>query len=144
MKRLIFILIVLVFFLCGCVTESDPRINVREDVGSDNLVHNVVTKPVMQAFSALLGEGIQINQAVLRRRGNSGFMELYVMGYNNSYDVRRFEYRVEWLDSEGMLIDTKASVWQRYSVMGKSNFRFKVTAPRTEAVDFRMNTRLLK
>jgi uncharacterized protein YcfL len=55
--------------------------------------------------------------------------------------LRRFDYIVEWLDKDGMVIPTKTNVWQLTSAQPKSNFSIRSVAPRTDAVDFRMNTR---
>ena len=125
--------------ITGC-HERDPRIHLRSEVKSDNLIDNIVTRPVAYAFSALIGEGIEITEAVTRRN-NAGFLELHVNGYNRSYQTRRFKYRVEWLDEDGLLIQTKTSVWLRTSATGKSPFSFKVVAPTPKAVNFRMDTK---
>jgi len=125
--------------ITGC-HERDPRIHLRQDVRSDSLIDNIVTRPVAYAFSALIGEGIEITEAITRRN-NAGFLELHVNGYNRSYQTRRFKYRVEWLDEDGLLIQTKTSVWLRTSAMGKSPFSFKVVAPTPKAVNFRMDTK---
>ena len=125
--------------ITGC-HEHDPRIHLRSEVKSDNLVDNIVTRPVAFAFSALIGEGIEITEAVTRRN-NAGFLELHVNGFNRSQYTKRFKYRVEWLDENGLLIQTKTSVWLRTSAMGKSPFSFKVVAPTPKAVNFRMDTK---
>jgi uncharacterized protein YcfL len=120
--------------------EQASQIHLRSEVASDNLADNIVTRPVAYAFSALIGEGIEINQAVMRRN-NAGILELNVNGFNHSQFIKKFQYRVEWLDKDGVLIQTKTSVWLRMSAMGKSPFSFKVVAPKPEAVDFRMDSR---
>jgi uncharacterized protein YcfL len=140
MKKLGFALIALIIIASGCSKPHDSRIHVREEVGSDTLGSNIVTRPVAHAFSALIGEGIEITDAVTRRN-EAGFLELYVNGFNQSYNTKRFRYRVEWLDEEGLLIGTKTSVWLPMSAMGKSPFSFKAVAPRPQAVNFRLDTR---
>ncbi len=134
------LLFVAVFLVVGCSEPGDSRIHIREGVGSDNLVGNIVTRPIAYAFSALIGEGIEISEAVTRRN-DAGFLELHINGYNRAYGTKRFRYRVEWLDGDGILIQTKTSVWLQASAMGKSPFSLKVVAPRAEAVNFRMDTR---
>jgi uncharacterized protein YcfL len=126
--------------LISCDEPQGSKIHLRADVKSDNLVDNIVTRPVAYAFSALIGEGIEVTEAVLRRN-QAGFLELNVNGINHSQFTRKFRYRVEWLDQDGQLIQTKTSVWLRMSAMGKSPFSFKVVAPRPDAVNFRMDTR---
>ena len=141
MKQIGFIMIVGTLLISGCSShENDPRIHVREGVASDTPGSNIVTRPVRHAFSALVGDGIEVTEAVTRRN-DAGFLELYVTGENKSYNTKRFRYRVEWLDADGLLIETKTSTWLPMSATGKNIFSFKVTAPRTNAVDFRMDTR---
>ena len=134
------LLFVAVVVIVGCSEPGDSRIHMREGVGSDSLVGNIVTRPIAYAFSALIGEGIEITEAVTRKN-DAGFLELHINGYNRAYGTKRFRYRVEWLDEDGILIQTKTSVWLPYSAMGKSPFSLKVVAPRTEAANFRMDTR---
>jgi uncharacterized protein YcfL len=126
--------------LIGCDEPPGSKIHLRADVKSDNLVDNIVTRPVAYAFSALIGEGIEVTEAFMRRN-DAGILELYVNGVNHSQFTRKFQYRVEWVDKDGQLIQTKTSVWLRMSAMGKSPFSFKVVAPKPEAVDFRMDSR---
>jgi uncharacterized protein YcfL len=140
MKKLEFILIASIVFACGCQKQGDSRVHVREGVASDTLGNNIVIRPVRRAFSDLIGEGIQVTEAVTRRNA-AGFLELYVNGHNKSYRTKRFRYRVEWLDADGLLIETKTSVWEQMSAMGNSPFTIKAVAPREQAVDFRMDTR---
>lgn len=130
--------VALVFISCN--EPPGSKIHLRADVRNDNIIDNIVTRPVAYAFSALIGEGIEVDQAVMRRN-KGGVLELNVNGHNNSQFTKKFQYRVEWLDQDGVLIQTKTSVWQRMSAMGKSTFSFKVVAPRPEAVSFRMDTR---
>ena len=140
MKKLGFVLIGLIVFASGCYKHNEPRVHLRDEVGSDTVGSNIVTRPVKYAFSALIGEGIEITDAVTRR-SDAGFLELYVNGRNASYNTRRFRYKVEWLDADGIMIETKTSVWLPMSAMGKSPFTIKAVAPRPQAVDFRMDTR---
>ena len=134
------LLFVIAVLFAGCHQPQDSRVNLRQDVKSDSLGNNIVTRPVAFAFSVLIGEGIEITQAITRRN-ESGFLELHINGHNRSYKVKRFRYRVEWLDENGLLIQTKTSVWLPASAMGKSPFSLKVVAPRQEAVNFRMDTK---
>lgn len=140
MKKLEFILIGLIVLASGCYRHTEPRVHLREGVGSDTPGSNIVTRPVRHAFSALIGERIEITNAVTRMN-DAGFLELYVNGRNESYNTTRFRYRVEWLDADGLLIETKTTTWKQMSATGKSPFTIKEVAPRTNAVGFRMDTR---
>lgn len=134
------VFLLMVFAVFGCHERTDPRIHLGQGVKSDSLADNIVTRPVVDAFSALTGQGIEIDQAITRRN-EAGFLELHVNGYNRSRKTRPFRYKVEWLDESGVVIETKTSVWLPTSAAAQSPFSIKAVAPRTEAVNFRMNTR---
>ena len=99
MKRLGLIFMMLAVICCGCPRSKDDRVYVRDEVGSDSLISNVVTRPVTNAFSALIGEGIEIRKATTRRN-DAGFLEVYVEGYNRAPGTKRFRYKVDWLDED--------------------------------------------
>lgn len=103
--------------LIGCATpHADPRVNTLEVPGIDI-------------------------QHIVMRRTPEGFMEMQATGYNQTREVRRFDYRVEWLDADGMVIPSKTRVWQPASAQPRSEFRLHSIAPQPTAVDFRINTR---
>ena len=133
------LLVVLAFTLTAC-DQPTAKIHIREGIRSDDLVNNIVTRPVAYAFSALIGEGIEIDEAILARK-DTGFLELNINGHNRSYNTKRFRYKIEWLDANGLMIQTKTSTWLPASATGKSSFSLKAVAPRVEAVDFRMDTK---
>jgi uncharacterized protein YcfL len=133
------LLFILAVGVWGCQQE-DKRISMAEDVKSDNLATNIVTKPVIHAFSWITGEGVEIDRAVTYTN-KDGFLQLEIAGHNRAFNPIRFEYKVEWLDKDGIVIDTTTSKWLTWSAAAKAPFAIKAVAPRTTAVDFRMNTR---
>ncbi|MCP4256932.1 MAG: YcfL family protein [Planctomycetes bacterium] len=133
------LLAVLVLTFAAC-DQQPNKINLRTGIGSDNLASNIVTQPVAYLFSGLIGEGIEIDEAILGRN-DTGFLELNINGHNRSYNTKRFRYKIEWLDKNGLMIQTKTSTWLPVSATGKSSFSIKAVAPRKEAVDFRMDTK---
>ncbi len=137
------LLFVIAVGLLGCGQPQDKGVILQEGIASDNLGNNIVTRPVIHAFSAIIGEGIEVKRAVTYVN-KDGFMQLEVAGYNKSFETRRFEYKVEWLDGSGVVIDSATSKWLLTSAAGKSPFTIKAVAPRTTAVDFRMNTRIVQ
>lgn len=134
------IIVLVMFFVGGCYQAHDARIHVREEIRSDTLDNNFVTRTVGHAFGALTGEGIDITQAVTRRN-DAGFLELHISGFNRSHETKRFRYRVEWLDENGFQLQTTTSTWLPASSMGKSPFSLKAISPNTKAVNFRMDTK---
>jgi len=123
----------------GCQQE-DKRVIMTEDVKSDNALVNIVTKPVIHAFSWVIGEGVEIDRAVTYVN-KDGFLQLEIAGHNRAFNPIRYEYKVEWLDKDGIVIDTTTSKWLLTSAAAKAPFAIKAVAPRTTAVNFRMNTR---
>ncbi|HUU18665.1 MAG TPA: YcfL family protein [Sedimentisphaerales bacterium] len=140
MKTITNILLVALAFTFTACDQPAEKINIREGIRSDDLSSNIVTRPVAYAFSALIGEGIEIDEAILMNN-DSGFLELNINGHNRSYNTKRFRYKIEWLDANGLMIQTKTSTWLPASATGKSSFSLKAVAPRVEAVDFRMDTK---
>jgi len=134
------VLVLAVIYGPGCYKAHDERVNVQEGIRSDSLESNILTRPVWQAFSVLIGEGIDIKDVNIRTN-EAGFMELQVTGQNRSYDTRRFQYKVEWLDKDGQVIDSKTAVWLPVSALSKATVTIKSVAPSKDAVNFRMNTR---
>lgn len=140
MKTITNILLLFLLFTFTACDQQPAKIHIREGIRSDDLGNNIVTRPVKHAFSALIGEGIEIDEAILRTN-DAGFLELYINGHNRSYNTKRFRYRIQWLDAQGIMIGTKASTWLPASAMGKSPFSLRAVAPREEAVNFRMDTK---
>jgi uncharacterized protein YcfL len=144
LKRSLFIMCIAALILGGCSSKNnDERINMGHGVGGDTLADNIITRPFAYVISALLGEGVDITE-VIEARTPEGYLDVQMKGYNKAHGIQRFDYRVEWLDSNGMVIPTKTSVWIPVSAMGKSEVTFRFIAPRKEAVDFRINTRKTK
>lgn len=126
--------------LNGCGETKDKRVKLDSDVKSDNLENNSLTRPVYGAFSLLIGEGIDLKDVKVFTN-DAGFMEIQVTGYNRAIYTKRFDYKIDWLDKNGVAVDSKASVWLPVSAKSRTTFSFKAVAPSKDAVDFRMNTR---
>ncbi|HSV26650.1 MAG TPA: YcfL family protein [Sedimentisphaerales bacterium] len=143
MKKALLILSVIAL-LSGCAPrQNDPRIAVQSGVGSDTLASNIITRPIGQAVSFVIGEGIVVDD-IKEARTPEGFLEVQVGGYNQSMFKKRFDYKVEWMEASGMTIDSVMSKWMPVSVPGKSRFTFKVISPHPRAVDYWINTRVTK
>jgi len=131
---------VLLAGLCGCYKPYDSRVNVAPGVRGDTIENNIIVRPIGNFVSVVIGQGVQIDN-IIERRSPEGFLELQVDGHNNSVKKKMFDYRVEWLDANGMTIDSIMTKWRTVSAMPKSSFGFKAIAPNPGAVDYRINTR---
>ena len=140
-KHSLLIVCIGALILGGCASKpSDERINMGKGVGGDTLTDNIITRPFAYVISALLGEGVEVTE-VIENRTPQDYLDVQMRGYNKAHGIKRFDSRVEWLDENDMVIPTKTSVWIPVSAMGKSEVTFRFSAPRKEAVDFRINTR---
>jgi len=70
-----------------------------------------------------------------------GLMEVQLTGINSTSSYKKLEYRIEWLDNNGFLIETVMSRWTDFPAYGNSVFGFRAVAPKAAAVDFRINIR---
>lgn len=130
-----------VILLNSCNKEyEDKRVDLDTGVKSDNLANNTLTRPVYGAFSLLIGEGIDLKDVKVFRN-DADFLEVQVTGYNRAIYTKRFDYKIDWLDKNGVLIDSKACVWQTVSAKSRTTFGFKAVAPTKDVVDFKINTR---
>ena len=127
--------------ISGCGQSSpDNRVVLGDGVGTDTAASNVITRPIGAIISEIFGDGIDIKN-VDQFMNDSGYQEVHISGYNRSYKVKQFEYKFVWLDSSGRVLNTKTSVWQKFSAAPHTNFSVVGVAPRKEAVNFRMDTR---
>jgi uncharacterized protein YcfL len=129
--------------LAGCYTPHSEQVKLQQGVRSDSLDNNIITRPIIGVVSFLIGQGVVVNN-VKEVRTPEGFLEVQVSGVNQSAFKKRFEYRTEWLDANGLLIDTVMSKWMTVSVPPQSDFAFKVVSPRADVGNYRINTRVAK
>jgi hypothetical protein len=130
-----------IVLLNGCTKEyEEKRVSLDSDVKSSDAVNNYLTRPVYGAFSLLAGHGIDLKDVKVFRN-DADFLEIQVTGYNRAIYTKRFDYKIVWLDKNGVTIDSKAAVWRPVSAKSRTTFYFKAVAPTKEVVDYRMDTR---
>lgn len=104
--------------VAGCVSYHTPpqdrRVTVAPDLGTSVWVTDLrFAKPNSQHYT------LQANVV------------------NNTSDVVRMEYRVVWLDANGMELPSVLSTWCPISAAAREIVGLAATAPTPEAVDFR-------
>lgn len=120
LKRII-VLLFMLLMLISCVTTKPigpivPRITVIDNFLKADIL-------ITEASSIL---------------NSSGFIEVQVTGINKTAFYKQLEYRVEWLDRNGLKISTIMSRWTTFPAYENSEFRFKAVAPKTTASDYRI------
>jgi hypothetical protein len=141
--RIAMITLGLAVLLGGCYKPYDPNVNLRSGVRSDTAGENIITKPIGGIVSWIIGQGIKVDD-VKEVRTPEGFLQVQVSGFNESAFTKQFDYKAEWLDGNGMVIESVMSKWMPVSVLSGSRFSFTVTAPSPKAVNYRINTRVTK
>ena len=73
---------------------------------------------------------------------SGGFMEAQVNGFNHKHNYNKLEYRVDWLDSKGILVhSSRHNQWTEFPVFRNQTFSFAVVAPNPKATDFKIYIR---
>ena len=91
-------------------------------------------------IGSFLGDEISIT-GIKTRTNRGGGTEVQVTGVNDTSLYKKLQYRIEWFDNNGFLIDTVMSKWTDFPAYGNSEFGFKAVAPKAAAVDFRITIR---
>lgn len=111
--------------LAGCVSApmppQDTRVTVAEDVRRDIYVTDVRCS-----------------------KGNGEFYVFQANVVNNSRQEIALEYKVQWLDRDGIAIASIVSGWQKAAVAAKEIRGLKATAPRRDAADMRFYVRRMR
>ncbi len=117
-KAFSIITICIIMLLTGCTSMNpiDPRVTIIDD----------------HFFSDLSITGVNVTPHY------GDFMEVQVTGRNNASSYKKFEYKIEWLDQNEMLIPSVMSGWTGFPGFENSEFRFKAVAPTMSATDFRI------
>jgi len=67
-----------------------------------------------------------------------GFLQVQIEVLNRKNSMQAFNYRFEWFDTNGMLVDTPTSVWIPRQLEGQETLTITAVAPTTTAKDFRV------
>ena len=103
----------------GCRTYHTPPMDRRITVSPD------------------LGYRIWVTDVRLAKDLDAQHFTLQANVVNNTQGVQRLEYRVAWLDANGVEIDSIMSSWIKRSVAPREVVGLKAVAPSPDACDFR-------
>ncbi len=62
---------------------------------------------------------------------------------NNSYFSKSIEYRINWVDSSGFVVNPGSQPWTPAHLHGKEHLQVQSTAPNADAQDFNISVRKL-
>jgi len=111
--------------------------NEMEKIDDDTAQHADSKATIIDSFLAY-----EISITRVKTLTNKGeLMEVQLTGVNNTSSYKKLEYKIEWLDKNGFLIETVMSRWTAFPAYGNSEFGFRAIAPATAATDFRIKIR---
>ncbi len=108
--------------MTGCVATPVPPMDTRVTIAPD------------------LGHKLYVTD-VRCTKGHSDFLTLQVNAVNNTGSELRVQWKVVWLDGEGMEIDSLVSSWNSLALQPHEIRGLKGTAPRVDAADMRFYAR---
>jgi uncharacterized protein YcfL len=111
-----------VALMTGCVATPVPPMDTRVTIAPD------------------LGHKLYVTD-VRCTKGHSDFLTLQVNAVNNTGSELRVQWKVVWLDGEGMEIDSLVSSWNSLALQPHEIRGLKGTAPRVDAADMRFYAR---
>ncbi len=118
--RIMVVIMVLSFFGCAPKTKPmDPRVAIIDTSIARKL-------PITE---------------VLTHTNPDGFMVVQITGRNYTSNYYKLEYKVDWLDNNGLLIKTILSKWTSFPAYEQTEYRFNAIAPKATAKDFRVKLR---
>ena len=123
MRNCFFVLSLLLVIACaGCVHTPEAPLDARVTLAPG------------------LGRSIYVT-SVRCVKGSSGFYNFQANVSNNARSQARLEYKVQWLDADGLEIESALSTWQIMAIQPMEIKGLSAVAPSQEAVDFRFYVR---
>ena len=107
--------------IMGCATARDTRLFVNSDISRYIDVTNVSCT-----------------------RAPNGFCVVRADVLNRTKKDISLEWKVQWLDENGMDLDTATSTWQKQAIVAQDFHALRAVAARKEAVTMRIYIRRLK
>lgn len=118
-------------FLAGCQTVN--TVESASQLGTPNYVTDkrVITDSSLNSAVRILS----VNDATV----SGNLRRVQVMVKNTTNSDKRFNYRWDWYDTEGMQVQTPGMGWRTENIKPQETRALSATAPSPKAVDFKLN-----
>jgi len=117
-----FVILLTLTFLMGCEAQNQTN-------------HKVL---MVDQVSQYPFEIKQVNSVI----NSGGFIEVQVEGASHISHYTTLEYRVNWIDSQGMIVySSRNNQWIEFPVFRKQEFSFVAVAPNSKAHNFKIYIR---
>lgn len=113
-------------FFAGCVAAPVPPMDTRVTVAPN------------------LGRKLYVSDVRCVKGPTSEYLTFQANVVNNTDSDLRVQWKVQWLDADGIEIDSLVSTWNSVMIAPYDIKGLKVTAPRTNAADMRFYVRELR
>ncbi len=120
----------LLFVFTSCTTVN--TVERADPVGTKQMVADkrVITDDTLKRKVSIVG----VNESTT----SGGFLQVQIEVLNQKNSMQDFNYRFEWFDMNGMLVNTPASVWIPRQIEGQESLFITAVAPTTTAKDFKV------
>ena len=126
-KRILILAAVLAAAFTGCITDTSGI---------------AVEKGKMTVYNQRLAAHMTLTHQ-LRRDTKTGFVHVQAILQNADYGDIQFQYRFEWYDADGMLIEETSPMWHTARIHGKDRKVLEGVSESRQAADFRLIIRAL-
>lgn len=119
-------------FAAGC-TSSQPLNSVEraQPTAHPNAVEyrQVITDSDISGIAEVLG----VNQSTV-----GDLLKVQVSVFNGTSAEGTFDYKFEWYDSNGILLDTPTSIWRPQTIEANEEVLLVAVSPTPDAKDFKL------
>ena len=77
---------------------------------------------------------VRVNEA----QTPGGLLKIQVTLYNSTHRAAAFNYKFEWFDANGMIVDSPLSIWSPQTIDAYETIQLTSLAPLPSAKDFRL------
>lgn len=124
-----------VFCVSAALTAGCKTVNTTERAEPTAHPHPVADRRVITdrdvgAFAMILG----VRETIVP----GDLVKVQVDVYNSRSTTEHFNYKFEWFDDQGMIVDSPMSIWQPRTIQGKETLSLTAVAPNPRARDFRL------
>ena len=130
-RTLMMAFIIPTLLLAGCGSVNTYRATAGAEPGKtdyESQINDALTSLFLKA------------EAVRFARTKGGPYQVQVTVANDDFKYRRFAYRFEWMDADGMLVDS-GSTWQTATIASGGTVMISSVAPNDTCDTFQLQTR---
>ncbi|MEE2682108.1 MAG: YcfL family protein [Planctomycetota bacterium] len=128
--------LMLIVFIPTLLTAGCGSVNTYRSTAGDTAGKAPYESQINDALTSLFLKA----EAVRFARTPGGPYEVQVTVANDDFRYRRFAYRFEWLDGDGMLVDS-GSAWQTATIASGGTAVISSVAPNDTCETFQLQTR---